>query len=319
MLTKKSNEKLVKNSVPYKSQQSIHKMDGSYRNLHQVSSSQYSLHQMKGSLPLANSNGHLGASVQSLHPQSKQFGSSVHSLYPQCVIQKYPSTISEISSISETIAPLANMNLEFNLSLQSLRETQQMNKKDFEEEESTSGSIREEQDDSVEFEFNEMNFLCGDNKFDDTASDSGISDPSPDAIIRDSKSPESLTDRKSIMSDISEIEQDQDAYNIIPNVVILSNGYQKQVSQTQNFPRRYNKQVSKFQNPDKDILISQMSREKIAVLDADTLDAVPNLVTQRHKHKDPPRHDETRTHKESDEVNPGCYLLAAVLDFCWCL
>lgn len=320
----------MKNNVPYSaSRQSIHQMDGSYQNLHRFSksSSRYSLHQMEANLQPANS--------------SRQLGGSVHSLYPQCVIRKCASTISGVSSIIDPAVPLANMNNEFNLSslsLQNLNEKQEDAGKVWnvlveEEEESNAGSSVVEQEDpdlqenSIESELNQMNLICEDEKYDDTASDSGISDPSPDVITRDSKSPEYLGDRgKSPFSDISELEYDRNSYvyDLVPNVVILSNSPQQTSNAPEQFPRRFKKQVSRFQNPSKDILISQMSQDRIAVMDQDTVDAGPSLVPQSQKFNEtiPSRlyeRNDTRNNKEHDDVNSGCFFMAAVLDFCWCL
>ena len=112
------------------------------------------------------------------------------------------------------------------------------------------------------------------------------------------------------------------------------------------------RQRSIFQNPEKDILISQSSRDNLAVLSADELDStdpaaaalgkermrrVPRNATAatatrprtmadvevyskylgRH---DPIPSRALASRRRDDSIKKdGCFYLAAALDFCWCL
>merc|ERR1711890_227314 len=101
------------------------------------------------------------------------------------------------------------------------------------------------------------------------SSDSGYSDPSPD-----SKSPgseEEGTDRKSPFSDISEELQEEDRRSSkvppVPDIIVVKNGSEEQLQQgSPGLGRQLGRQKSRFQTVGKDILISQESRDDVAVI-----------------------------------------------------
>ena len=160
---------------------------------------------------------------------------------------------------------------------------------------------------------------------DDAESDSGYSDPSPDG--RDVKSPES-SDRKSPFSDLEE-EKEEEAHvrsEVIPNVIIQNESREPTAAQ-QTFRRNFGREVSIFQNPGKDILISQVSRDNLAVLSQDSIDAplihpaAPIIVKPEVYGRPPVREviPNRATARREHEQRDGCFYVVAALDFCWCL
>merc|ERR1711915_820739 len=161
----------------------------------------------------------------------------------------------------------------------------------------------------------------------------------------DAKSPGSddTADRKSPFSDISEeVEGFPDALSgeVIPNIIVVNESKQQNQS-SPSFGRHYRRQNSRFQNPNKDILISQMSQDNLAVFDQDEVDAptkeetrittpknevtfaaLPEVYTRRssgHREHIPSRATAREPRGEHEDMNKGCYYLMAALDFCWCL
>lgn len=213
--------------------------------------------------------------------------------------------------------------------------------------------LEESTDDAFDPELIGLKDSCDDVKSE--GSDSGYSDPSPDGTIRDSKSPESedTTDRKSPFSDISEEavgeafsndNQQRLSTEVIPNVIVVNQLNQKNSESSPSFPRRqYSRQHSRFQNPKKDILISHVSQDNVAVFEQDFVDAppplkkearvstpknevkfapVPEVYTRRpagHREQIPARATARQPRGEHEDMNKGCYYLMAALDFCWCL
>jgi len=281
---------------------------------------------------------------------------SLHSLYPVCEIKHSPSNVSVSSGLGSV--PLANISKEFTLSEMSIASTPSSTSSNL----STTGrklsksvmsniekiSVLEisADDDTIDQELAILKLndhQCDDNKSE--GSDSGYSDPSPDGTIRDSKSPSGsldITDRKSPFSDLSEHDGagDVSVGEVIPNVIIVNEAIQQQDAAR---PRQTGRQLSRFQNPNKDILISQLSRDKVSVV-ADEVDGARRMVKHepsvKHHKKGvtiasspdvytprvrgtrevvPPRAVAREPRGEHGEMNQGCYYVMAALDFCWCL
>jgi len=282
---------------------------------------------------------------------------SMHSLYPMCEIKQSPSILSIRSgfnerNVSTPCVPLASMTKELSLSDLSIHSNQSNGNLSSDSRKMSRSTmsnmekimvLEESTDDTFDPELMGLKDTCDDAKSE--GSDSGYSDPSPDGTIRDSKSPGSddTTDRKSPFSDISEeIEGFPDTLSgeVIPNIIVVNESKQK----SENSPslrRQYGRQHSRFQNPNKDILISQMSQDNLAVFDQDYVDApkkaeprvstpknevtfaaVPEVYTRRpsgHREQIPSRATARQPRGEHEDMNKGCYYLMAALDFCWCL
>jgi len=230
--------------------------------------------------------------------------------------------------------------------------------------------------DTIESELVNLSSSCGNIKDEDTGSDSGYSDPSPDVISGNGGCSNDDDSRKSSpFSDIIDMERtglirpmlepDLNKASIFPRVIIQSDG--RQMSHDP-FGRRMDpsdpdydhshayrdmqRQRSIFQNPEKDILISQSSRDNLAVLSADSLDAAtmdkerklssngsagavaamrPRVmdsramtdvrpeVYSRYLGKHDPIPSRALARREDRIKRDGCFYLAAALDFCWCL
>jgi hypothetical protein len=209
-------------------------------------------------------------------------------------------------------------------------------------------------DDLVESELICLNDTC-DDAADDTGSDSGISDPSPDVLSRDgTKSPE------------DEGDEVDNYVQVIPHVVVIQkNENEKQTSgeemQQGGQYRAFRPQKSRFQNPEKDILISYLSQDNIAVVNVDHEMPTKGSVTPTKRNQTPTNgtltptktssttnagsqspalsgrvklleetyHPMTNTeyipprstasHDHREDIHPGCFLLMSVLDFMMCL
>jgi len=282
---------------------------------------------------------------------------SMHSLYPMCEIKQSPSYMSIKSGLNERnvstpCVPLASMTKELSLSelsIQSNKSNSNLSSDSRKMSRSTMSNmekimvLEESTDDTYDPELIGLKDTCDDAKSE--GSDSGYSDPSPDGTIRDSKSPGSddTADRKSPFSDISEeVEGFPDALSgeVIPNIIVVNESKQQHQS-SPSFGRHYRRQNSRFQNPNKDILISQMSQDNLAVFDQDEVDAptkeetrittpknevtfaaLPEVYTRRssgHREHIPSRATAREPRGEHEDMNKGCYYLMAALDFCWCL
>lgn len=282
---------------------------------------------------------------------------SMHSLYPMCEIKQSPSILSIKSgfnerNVSTPCVPLASMTKELSLSdlsIHSNKSNGNLSSDSRKMSRSTMSNmekimvLEESTDDTFDPELMGLKDTCDDAKSE--GSDSGYSDPSPDGTIRDSKSPGSddTTDRKSPFSDISEeIEGFPDTLSgeVIPNIIVVNESKQK-CENSPSVRRQYGRQHSRFQNPNKDILISHMSQDNLAVFDQDYVDApakvetrvstpknevtfaaVPEVYTRRasgHREQIPSRATARQPKGEHEDMNKGCYYLMAALDFCWCL
>jgi len=282
---------------------------------------------------------------------------SMHSLYPMCEIKQSPSILSIKSgfherNVSTPCVPLASMTKELSLSelsIHSNKSSTNLSSHNRKMSGSTMSNmekilvLEESTDDTFDPELMGLKDSCDDAKSE--GSDSGYSDPSPDGTIRDSKSPGSddTTDRKSPFSDISEeIEEFPDPLSseVIPNIIVVNESKQKGEN-SPSLGRQFRRQQSRFQNPNKDILISQMSQDNLAVFDQDYVDApkkvetrvstpknevtfaaAPEVYTRRasgHKEHIPSRATARQPKGEHEDMNKGCYYLMAALDFCWCL
>ena len=281
----------------------------------------------------------------------------MHSLYPMCEIKQSPSILSIKSgfnerNVSTPCVPLASMTKELSLSdlsIHSNKSNGNLSSDSRKMSRSTMSNmekimvLEESTDDTFDPELMGLKDTCDDAKSE--GSDSGYSDPSPDGTIRDSKSPGSddTTDRKSPFSDISEeIEGFPDTLSgeVIPNIIVVNESKQK-CENSPSVRRQYGRQHSRFQNPNKDILISHMSQDNLAVFDQDYVDApvkvetrvstpknevtfaaVPEVYTRRasgHREHIPSRATARQPKGEHEDMNKGCYYLMAALDFCWCL
>lgn len=228
-------------------------------------------------------------------------------------------------------------------------------------------------------------------------SDSGYSDPSPDGgggcqgllVDYGEKSPSSpdndratMLDRKSMFSDLSEEEEDDNdndngvggegeyhhQHDIFPTVIIKNQAttttgaedggqLEQRCSSSPTFGRQYGRQRSVFQTPGKDILTSLVSRDDLAVIGQDSVDAAavgattlkergrpaaagtapensgvrPSMYDETYRrsaarsggHRPlqaavPSRAAATRDREEKPEKN-GCFYVMTALDFCWCL
>lgn len=285
---------------------------------------------------------------------------SLHSLYPVCEIKHSPSNVSVSSGLGSV--PLANISKEFTLSDMSISSTpsssssnsnlssagRKLSKSAMLNIEKISVLEISADDDTIDQELAILKLndhQCDDNKSE--GSDSGYSDPSPDGTIRDSKSPSGsleITDRKSPFSDFSEHDGAGDASvgEVIPNVIIVNEAIQQQ-QQDAARPRQSGRHISRFQNPNKDILISQLSRDKVSVV-SDEVDGPRRMVKHepsvKHHKKGvtiasapdvysprvrgtrevvPPRAVAREPRGEHGDMNQGCYYVMAALDFCWCL
>jgi len=292
-----------------------------------------------------------------LHSQRMKSKLSVHSLYPMCEIKQSSSVLSIKSGLNERnvstpCVPLASMTKELSLSDLSIHSNKSVGNLSSDSRKMSRSTmsnmekimvLEESTDDTFDPELMGLKDPCDDNKSE--GSDSGYSDPSPDGTIRDSKSPGSddTTDRKSPFSDISEeIGEfpDKLSSEVIPNIIVVNES--KQLSENSpSLRRQYGRQHSRFQNPNKDILISQMSQDNLAVFDQDFVDApkkaeprvstpknevtfaaVPEVYARRtsgHREHIPSRATARQPRGEHEDMNKGCYYLMAALDFCWCL
>ena len=276
--------------------------------------------QSRGSDSLGSSTLSLDTAGSHCPPASKR-GTSLHSLYPACEIRKAQSSLSVRSGVVERSPPLASLVREFSLSEQSVLSVQSNADKILVMDESV--------DDEEEEELKHLKDNCDDAKSE--GSDSGYSDPSPDGTIRDSKSPgsDSIMDRKSPFSESDGSEVGE----LIPKVIVVNeSSEQRPVSPRPLFDR----QRSRFQNPGQDILISQLSRDNLAVFDsldssASVRPAPRHEVTfaarpevygpgRGHEHEQIPRRaTAAQPRGEHEDMNVGCYYLMSALDFCWCL
>jgi len=291
------------------------------------------------------------SSSKSLHKMAA-VGDSVHSLYPVCEIKHSPSVMSVKSQTVSQTVPLANINKEFTLSDLSISSSSSSSRRRLSRsvvsnmEKISVLEISADADDTFDPELVVLkDHCCDDTKSE--GSDSGYSDPSPDGTIRDSKSPAGsldMTDRKSPFSDISEHDGDlsssKSCGEVIPNVIIVNESEQQNSSSSFNVPavqRQIGRQTSRFQNPNKDLLISQISQDK--VLACDEADAplkskpsvkhpevkfsnVPDVYSPRvrgQREHVPPRAQARDPRGEHGDMNKGCYYVMAALDFCWCL
>jgi len=167
-----------------------------------------------------------------------------------------------------------------------------------------------------------------------------------------------LADRKSVFSDLSDEDEDDGVkinnhyhqqHDIFPNVII-KNQYEQAQHEASSSPslRQYGRQRSVFQTPGKDILTSLVSRDDLAVIGQESVDAGgpkdrrrrPPSPPSPHKGARPAVYDETyrrsmtagRRHPEEvvpsrhsakkNEEKPeknGCFYVMTALDFCWCL
>jgi len=282
---------------------------------------------------------------------------SVHSLYPMCEIKQSPSFLSIKSchndrNVSTPCVPLASLNKELSLSdlsIHSNKSTGNLSSDSRKISRSTMSNmekimvLEDSTDDAYDPELMGLKDSCDDAKSE--GSDSGYSDPSPDGTIRDSKSPGSddTADRKSPFSDISEEMgefPDKLSNEVIPNIIVVNESKQL-CENSPSLRRQFGRQHSRFQNPNKDILISQMSQDNLAVFDHDYVDApakaeprvstpknevtfaaVPEVYTRRasgQREHIPSRSTAQDPRGEHEEMNKGCYYLMAALDFCWCL
>ena len=113
---------------------------------------------------------------------------------------------------------------------------------------------------------------------------------------------------------------------IIPNVII-QNESREQTTAQMTFRRHFGREVSIFQNPEKDILTSQVSRDNLAVLSQDSVDAgviqpsASSLVKPEVYGRPPVREviPSRAVARREQEQRDGCFYVVAALDFCWCL
>lgn len=265
---------------------------------------------------VSNAPGHLGTQP------------STHSLYPTCEIKHSPSVLSMHSCKDSSNVPLARMDRELDLSCLSIQ------CRDAEMEGQTDAEqilvIHEDGDESYE-----LIRLKGKSEDDavSQSSDSGYSDPSPD-----SKSPgseEEGTDRKSPFSDISEELQEEESRRsskvpLVPDIIVVKNGSGEHLQQgSPGLGRQLGRQRSRFQTVGKDILISQESRDDVAVIGLEQVDLAKAQVPEqriaveevygRRVSRDERVPVRAEARGEHENMNMGCYYLMAALDFCWCL
>ena len=113
---------------------------------------------------------------------------------------------------------------------------------------------------------------------------------------------------------------------IIPNVII-QNESREQTTAQKTFRRRFGREVSIFQNPEKDILTSQVSRDNLAVLSQDSVNvgvvqpSASSLVKPEIYGRPPVREviPSRSVARREQEHRDGCFYVVAALDFCWCL
>ena len=184
-----------------------------------------------------------------------------------------------------------------------------------------------------------------------------------------SDDPATLADCKSMFSDLSEEdeENEEDQHDIFPTVIIKNQeeegGQQQRVSSpyfapSPTFTRHYGRQRSVFQTPGKDILTSVVSRDDLAVIGQDSVDAPPTPVPPKDRqqssspaggggsaahsrvrptpayYNDTYRRTEASGRRPPEEAVPrrataqkwdekpeknGCFYVMTALDFCWCL
>jgi hypothetical protein len=196
-------------------------------------------------------------------------------------------------------------------------------------------------------------------------SDSGYSDPSPDGggQMRDKsplsdEDPVTTADRKSMFSDMSDEEEDEEKawgqqHDIFPTVIIKNQEDQQSAyfAPSPTFGRQYGRQRSVFQTPGKDILTSVVSRDDLAVIGEDSVVNAAAATPVPPKERRPPSmgssnvsrsavYDDTyrrsvvdggrrplqavpsRLAAQKQEEKPeknGCFYVMTALDFCWCL
>lgn len=293
----------------------------------------------------------LTSSMSSL-AKEEMMAQSLHSLYPVCEIRHSPSSVSLSSNHVTTTVPLANINKEFCLSEKSLASTTPSSSVSNLSARRLSRSIMSNMekisvleisaDDTFDQELVELKDHCDDKS--EEGSDSGYSDPSPDGTIRDSKSPSGsldIVDRKSPFSDLSEHDlSERSTGEVIPRVIIVNE--EVQTKEPSVLPRQLGRQQSRFQNPATEKLLSQISQDKVLVLDdvdgtvkvepprlrspkkEVTIRAVPDVYGPRVRDRKrneyiPPRAVAREAPGEHGDMNKGCYYLMSALDFCWCL
>jgi hypothetical protein len=176
-----------------------------------------------------------------------------------------------------------------------------------------------------------------------------------------------MADRKSVFSELSYEDDENDEssshyqqHDIFPTVII-KNQEGDELDQRSSSPsvRQYGRQRSVFQTPGKDILTSLVSRDDLAVIGQESVDARTTASPkqqrqhrhsspkeQRHRHSSPHKcgrpavYDETYRRaapsgrrppqeavpgrhlaKQSEEKpeKNGCFYVMTALDFCWCL
>merc|ERR1712038_224068 len=260
--------------------------------------------------------------------QSRSEAQSLHSLYPLCEIKQ--SGEAEVPQV-----PLANISSEFSLSVMSISSRKSSTDLPCSRASMTNlekiSVLEISSDDTTEDpELAVLKDHCDDSKSE--GSDSGYSDPSPDGTVRDSKSPAGSLDitdhRKSPFSDLSEHDleiSDKSCGEVIPRVIIVNKPSDHvDSSSTPLLPRQRGRQTSRFQNSQHDILISQLSREEVAVCPAPPKKEVTiatDAYTPRSGQREriPPRAAARKAPGEHGDMNKGCYYLIAALDFCWCL
>jgi len=279
----------------------------------------------------------------------EQVGQSLHSLYPVCEIKHSPSSVS-LSSTHHPV-PLATINTDICLSERSVASSSSSSVSNLS---SSSRKVSRSVMSNIEkisvleisaddtFEPELVDHCCDDKS---EGSDSGYSDPSPDGTIRDSKSPCSgsldITDRKSPFSDLSEacdLERSVgEAVEVIPHVIIMNESVQSKSDAGPLIPRPVDPRQL-FQNPDTDKLLSQVSQDKVIVIEDEVdqrpearvrspkkevkIHAVPDVYgprSPRRREYVPPRAAARDPRGEHGEMNKGCYYLMSALDFCWCL
>ena len=302
---------------------------------------------------------------------------SLHSLYPVCEIRHSASSAASVRSCGLVQVPLASISRECSLSAASLASSSRLASVDKisvldTSDTSDPGGQCPYQDGALEEE-PELAVLrdscCEDAKSVAGGSDSGYSDPSPDGTLRDSKSPAGSlaldTGHRSPFSDclseqdvpVPEAEEEEEERHIEEEVrphVIIVNESQQLLGAAPPFPaapRQLGRQTrARFQNPDTDILVSQLSQDQVLVCgepetatDAAaaqpkmkaapgvrqparkevTIAAVPDVYTPRRRGHAreyiPPRAVAREPRGEHGDMNRGCYYVMAALDFCWCL
>jgi len=253
---------------------------------------------------------------------------SLHSLYPLCEIK-------HSGEAEEPQVPLANISSEFSLSIMSI--SSRKSSTDLPCTRASMANLEKisvleiSTDDTAEDpELAVLKDQCEDTKSE--GSDSGYSDPSPDGTVRDSKSPAGSLDitdhRKSPFSDLSEPDleiPDKSCGEVIPRVIIVNKPSDHvDSSSSPLLVRQRGRQTSRFQNSQHDILISQMSREEVAVCPGQPKKEVTiatDVYTPRRGQREriPARATAKKAPGEHGDMNKGCYYLMAALDFCWCL